>query len=78
MKLERGNFDEDIPHRISATFANGAYRPELIDQSALSSLSELNWIFHDERMLLDVKYDISLHGLPGMGIYFQTLQNKHC
>ena len=68
MKLERGNFDEEIPHRISVTFANGAYRPDLMDQSPLS---ELNWIFHDEHMLLEVKYDISLHGLPGMGIYVQ-------
>ena len=52
IKLTRRIFDDEVPHRISASFANAAYRPELIDQSPLSWFSELNWIFHEELRLI--------------------------
>ena len=51
-KLKRRIFNDEILHRISASFANAAYKPELIDQSPLSWFSELNWIFHEELLLI--------------------------
>ena len=45
MNLESSNSNTEIPHRISPRFAKPAYSPELIDESPLSWLSEINWIF---------------------------------
>ena len=45
MNLESSNSNTEIPHHISSRFAKHAYNPELIDQSPLSWLSEINWIF---------------------------------
>ena len=41
-----------IPHRISERFAKHAYSSRLIDQSPLSWLSEKNWIFQTELLLI--------------------------
>ena len=52
MKLESRNSNKEIPHRISVRFVKHAYSSRLIDQLPLSWLSEINWIFQAEILLI--------------------------